>query len=116
MNPSIHYEIRDKLGSYLLGEISLEDFKDWFVPVLWNIEYSNNQDAMNIAYEMELRLAEYSNDYWSEDELKALLRPLVENYYIEIGPFARSSSSARVLQSQSMSFVVFDILHEVASL
>ena len=56
MNLSPDNEIRDKLGSYLLGEISLEDFKDWFVPVSWNIDYSNNQAAINMVYEIELRL------------------------------------------------------------
>jgi hypothetical protein len=95
MNPSINYEIRSKLGSYLLEKISLEDFKDWFVPVLWDIEYSNNQDAINMAYEIELRFAEYSDDYWSEDELKQLLRPLFENYIIEPEISPRFSSTAQ---------------------
>jgi hypothetical protein len=84
MNSSLDLEIRDKLGSYLLGEISLEDFKDWFVPSSWDVDHQNNQAAINMVYEIELRLAEYSNGYWSEDELKPLLRPLVADY-LKIG-------------------------------
>ena len=78
MNLSLDYDIRNKLANYLLGEISLEYFMDWFVPVLWDVEHSNNQDAIEMAYEIELRLAEYSSDYWNEDELKKLLRPLID--------------------------------------
>jgi len=84
MNPLLENKIRDKLASYLLGEVSLEDFKDWFVPASWNVDHSNNRAAINMVYEIELRLAEYSNGYWSEDELKQLLRPLVVDY-LEIG-------------------------------
>jgi hypothetical protein len=84
MSLSPDNEIRDKLGSYLLGEVSLEDFKDWFVPFSWNVEHNNNQTATNMVYEIELRLAEYSNNYWNENELKNLLSPIAESYNINI--------------------------------
>jgi hypothetical protein len=97
MNPSLDIEIRDKLIFYLLGEISLEDFKGWFVPILWDVDHSNNQTAINMAYEIELRLAEYSDGYWNEDELKQFFRPLIENYSINIVPM-KIGSNARVDQ------------------
>jgi hypothetical protein len=110
MNP-LENEIRDKLGRYLLGKISLEDFKDWFVPASWNVDHSNNQAAINMVYEIELRLAEYSNGYWSENELQQLFRPLVENYMVEpeIDPGLHFSSSAQ-MNWWSISLVSFHIL------
>jgi hypothetical protein len=117
MNPSLDHEIRDKLGSYLLGEFSLEDFKDWFVPVSWDVDHGNNQAAINLVYEIELRLAEYSDGYWSEDELKNLLRPLVENYRVELAPISdfQLGSNARV-ERWSLLFVSSHILSSGASL
>jgi len=86
MRRSLDIEIRDKLASYLVGEISLRDFEDWFVPVSWNVIHSGNQVAVNLVYEIELWIAEFSDGFWSEDELKDQLRPLVENYRIELEP------------------------------
>jgi hypothetical protein len=98
MNPSLENEMREKLASYLFGEISLEDFEDWFVSASWNVNQSKNQAAINIVYEIELRLAEYSDGFRSEVELKNLLRPLVENYQVELAPIPnfQLGSNARV--------------------
>jgi hypothetical protein len=110
MNLSLENEIRDKLASYLLGEISLEDFKDWFVPILWNIENSQNRSAINMVYEIELRLAEYSSKFWNEIELKNLLRPMVADYRVEVGynHIIVTDSIAKVEQ-YPMSSASFDI-------
>lgn len=99
MNPSVDNGIRKKLASYLLGEYSLEDFKDWFIPVLLAVDHSENQKAINMAYEIELRLAECSNGYWNEDELKQLLKPLVENYEIEVDISYEPKFSSNVQQN-----------------
>ncbi len=115
MNPSLDNDVRDKLGSYLLGEISLEDFREWFIPVLCVVDDSHNHAAINMVYEIELRLVEFSNDYWSENELKNLLRPIVENYYIEIdGPNLVLGSNAQLVE-WSMMLPSLDGLYEEAS-
>jgi hypothetical protein len=77
MRISLNLIIRDKLASYLVGELSLEDFEDWFVPESWNVAQTNDQNATNLVYEIELWLAEYSNGHWSEDELKDHLKLIV---------------------------------------
>lgn len=117
MNPSLDNEIREKLASYLVGEISLEDFEDWFVSASWNVSQSKNQSAINMVYEIELRLAEYSDGFRSEDELKNLLRPLVENYQVELAPIPdfQLGSNARV-DRWLMSPLSFDRLFSGASL
>jgi hypothetical protein len=112
MNPSLENKLRKKLASYLLGKISLEDFEDWFVSASWNVSQSKNHVAINLVYEIELWLSEYSDGFRSENELKLLLRPLVENYFIEpeISSSSKFSSSAQV-NYWSIPPVSFHILH-----
>ncbi len=76
MNMSPDKEIRQRLARYIAGEISLDQFSDWFQPVMWDIENTGNSTAINLAYQVELCLAEASNGDWTETELKNLLRPL----------------------------------------
>ena len=111
MNLSLDNEIREKLADYLVGKICLEEFEDWFVSASWNVDQSKNQVAINMVYEIELWLSEYYDNFRSEDALKALLRPLVENYIIEpeISSGLHFSSSAQV-SWWSISPVSFHIL------
>lgn len=112
MESSLDNEIREKLANYLVGKISLEEFEDWFVSPSWDVDQSKNQVAINMVYEIELWLSEYFDNFRSEDELKALLRPLVENYIIEpeIISGLHFSSSAQV-SWWSISPVSFHILN-----
>jgi hypothetical protein len=116
MSPSLDNEIRDNLASYLLREISLSDFEDWFVSASWNVVQSKNQDSIDLVYEIELLLAEFSNGDWSEEELKDNFRPLVSNISATIGnvPHVIMDSAARVEWSP-ISLLSFDILCEGAS-
>jgi hypothetical protein len=66
-------ELKNKIGDYIAGKISLEEFEDWFVSAYWNVHHRNNEELTQMVYEIELRLAEYSEDLWTEDELKGLL-------------------------------------------
>lgn len=117
MNLSLDNEIRDKLGSYLLGEISLEDFEDWFVSASWNVNQSKNQAAINMVYEIELWLSEYSDGFRSENELQNLLRPLVVNYKVELVPIPGLQLGSNVrMERWLMSLVSFDKLSSGASL
>lgn len=94
MEPSLDIEIRRHLASYLVGEISLQDFEDWFVPSSWDIIHSRNQSAITLVYEIELWLAEFSDGFWSEEELKNHLKPLVNNYLIDLAPVPWKSGVA----------------------
>lgn len=77
-------EIRAALVRFLDREISLAEFEDWFVPVAWNIEKTGNREAIELAAEIELRLAEFTSGHWSEDELRKILAPLVGVYETEL--------------------------------
>lgn len=78
MPPPLERQIREQLARYIAGEQSLETFAEWFFPATWNVHLRDDRAAADFAYEIGLRLAEFSNGDWTEDELKALLRPLVE--------------------------------------
>jgi len=93
MTGGIDLEIRERLGQYLDRKISLHDFQAWFVPVLWNIEQTHNAKAIELAGEVELQLAEYTNDDWTEDELRSELQPLVSLYGTEYIPPAQRANT-----------------------
>ena len=63
-------KLKNKLSEYIAGEISLSEFEDWFVPTYWNVHQRNHKELINMVYDMELRLAEYSSGCWTEEELK----------------------------------------------
>ena len=85
MDFRLDLDIREKLASYLVGEISLGEFEDWFVPASWNVAQSNNSNAVNLVYEIELWLAEYSDGHWNEQELKNYLKLLFIDYRVNVG-------------------------------
>lgn len=77
-------EIRAKLAEYLAGQISLDRFQQWFVPETWDIENSRDVIASDLAHEIQLRLAEFSDNHWTEGELRRRLSPLTESYSVSI--------------------------------
>jgi hypothetical protein len=87
-------KLRDWLTRYLAGEISLSEFDEWFAPTAWSTERVASPDAQTLAHAIGLRLAEYSSGYWSEDELRSQLRPLVERYVVSFGRLPRTASAS----------------------
>ncbi len=99
MTGAIDLEIRDRLARYLNGDIPLHDFEDWFVPVSWDIEQIHNSEANELAGEIELRLAEFSNGDWTEAELRSKLEPLVSMYRTELIPLPQRPGAYSVRSS-----------------
>jgi hypothetical protein len=56
--------------------ITLQQFGEWFVPNVWNID---PKDVMlnNLVYSVKLRFAEYSNGHWTKEELRERLIDLI---------------------------------------
>lgn len=77
MESSVDTAIREALRRYVGGKITIDEFQDWFVPQSWNIHQRADPSTVDLAYEIDLRLAEYSNGDRTEDELKRILRPLI---------------------------------------
>src|SRR5581483_2526465 len=69
-------EIHEALREYLEGRVPLREFEDWFVSRTWNVRQFDDPSLNDLVYEIELRLAEYTNGHRTEGELRALLQPL----------------------------------------
>ncbi len=102
MTSGIDLEIRASLVRYLSDDISLAGFEDWFVPVAWGIERTGNQGAIELAGEIELRLAEFSNGHWSEPELRSKLASLAGVYETELSDGVPDASHAYSLRSSAL--------------
>jgi hypothetical protein len=63
-------ELRDRLSTYLTGNSSLSEFRDWFDVETWDMAAEPDSSAREVAGEIELRLAEFTNGHLSEDELR----------------------------------------------
>lgn len=81
MEPSLAAAIRDQLARYLKGEASLREFEEWFTAHTWDVDRIGDQEAQDLTYEIELRLAEFTNGHWTEDDLRRLFQPLVETFH-----------------------------------
>jgi hypothetical protein len=76
MTNSLDHEIQQQLGWYLRGEISLADFEAWLVPATWDVSPQSDPAAHGLATAITLRIAEFTNGDWSEDELRRELDQL----------------------------------------
>jgi hypothetical protein len=76
--------IRRHLVSYLAGNVSLDELTNWLVRATWNIENSENAAARELAYAVELALAEYSSGLLTPDELRAELRALSQQLHLDV--------------------------------
>lgn len=72
-------EIRAQLEKYLGGTLSLPQFQEWFAVSTWDIDQSDNTQLKELAYKIELALAEYLSGHLPEAELKNELSPLIRS-------------------------------------
>jgi hypothetical protein len=63
--------LRQQIARYLSGELTLREFREWFLPAVWK-QGEEGQLLSPITRRVELRLAEYMNGHWDEDALKSL--------------------------------------------
>ena len=68
--------IREQLRRYVAGEMSLQAFDIWFVRATADVDRTGPPEAIDLTYEIFLRLAEYSNGDWTEAELKDMLQAI----------------------------------------
>lgn len=80
MMPSLAIDIHDHLARYLAEEMSLSEFWDWFMPQTWDVGHDVDQATAGTAYDIQLLLFEFSDDLWTEDELRDRLRWFARDY------------------------------------
>lgn len=113
MSSSLNFKIRERLASYLAGEITLHDFEDWFFPTTWDIDREGDSALIELVYGIKLRIAEFSHGDWTEDQLHSFLRSLLEKHTIMPASvqvlFGTSNISSRIATSVIYSGLFVDI-------
>lgn len=68
--------ILPRLVDYVAGRVSRDQFEDWFLAITWDTT-SMDPDASYLVRRIKLRLAEFLNGDWTEDELRGQLESLL---------------------------------------
>jgi hypothetical protein len=70
-------EISYRLAQYVRGEEPLVEFRRWLLPLVWDLAEPGNDEVSQLASRIELRLAEYMNGHWTEDDLRGIFERLI---------------------------------------
>jgi hypothetical protein len=70
MTDSLAIAIRERVNSFLAGDLTLLQFQDWLVANTWDVEEQGDPHATDLTYEIKLALAEHSRGDISGDELR----------------------------------------------
>jgi len=93
-------KIRERVAEMLFGDISLEQFEDWFVPATWDAHKSGDPEAESLADEIEINLSEYTSGQLSPEQLRSRLAGAVflfaENRSGDPSPLPIPASSAEL--------------------
>lgn len=92
------FELQDQVVRYLANRISLHEFRNWFDVASWEAEIEPNSRLYAMIAEVELRLAEYTNGHWTEEELREQMRKIVPDKFVlvEVSSKTVSGSSLRI--------------------
>jgi hypothetical protein len=72
--------IHEALSRYLSGACTLQEFEDWFMPVLWDLADRGNSDLRDLAGTIANLIAEYSNETLAETSLRKELAVAVSHF------------------------------------
>jgi hypothetical protein len=74
--------LRHALIDYLEERLSLADFVAAHAQAIHQASVGDDAAALDLALDIELRLAEYQNGDWRDDEFRAMLRAMRSTYII----------------------------------
>lgn len=66
-------EIRELIFSYSVNSIDLSEFAEKFGPMFYDIEDTNDEDAIQLSYRVESVLAKAAEGLISEDQVREAL-------------------------------------------
>lgn len=69
--------IKEKLSALERGELSLEQFENWFVPLAWNMHHDSSPEAIDLASSIHLLLSERDDHVLDEFSLRRSLSELL---------------------------------------
>jgi len=105
MPDSLFHVIDEHLQRYLRGEDSLADFEAWLVPETWDLSPQNDSEGHERATAITLRIAEFTNGDWTEDQLREALSNLPPAPQIVLEAMAKGESFIGSLGQGSFSVV-----------
>lgn len=76
MDAPVEDSIHQQLSRYLAGDISVKELHQWLMPQFWTMDREAEPDALALASEIGLYLAEYGAGHRTESELRSLLDSL----------------------------------------
>jgi len=78
--------IVEKVQAVLTGQLSVENFQDWFGPYTWNIHLRDGKAIRNLAYSIDLVVSEYTSNDRDDRELRegleSAIRPFVNRVIV----------------------------------
>ena len=77
MADSLAVDIRERVNSFLSGDLTLPQFQEWLVANTWDVEEHGDFPVTDLTYEIKLALAEHSRGDISQDELRERMRQAV---------------------------------------
>lgn len=101
-------QLREQLAKFMSGEVSRDDFEDWFVRESWNIHKSPDLGAQRLVNAMELLFAENNSEHLSDDALLKELKTLASVQYANPSNIT-SGSTATTYVIQPMEVLSVDI-------
>ena len=63
-------EIRAKLGGYIDGSLSLDEFEDWFLANTWNCHLHSDEETVKLVHRIEGNLLDFSAGAITERSLR----------------------------------------------
>ena len=85
MESPLERSVREHVTSYVSGEASLDELKDWLVGATWNLDEAHDPAATELVYEVKLALADESSGLATSKELVEALTALVVHDSATIG-------------------------------
>lgn len=101
MTVPLALQIREQLGRVVADRQSLTEFEDWFVPAFWSVEHDLDASTRDLGYEIELRLAEYSNGHWTEDDMRRMFRQLTYRHLVGTQELPQTGSASVAIGAKS---------------
>lgn len=77
MDSALLSDILGRLRQYVSHEISLDQFREWFDVETWDVIDESSPATQQVAGEIELRIAEFTNGHRTEDDLRSQLERLL---------------------------------------
>ena len=96
MASKLEFELRNRLGEYLLGRSSLGEFEDSLVPMLWDVDYQSDAGVAHMAGEVHVLISEFARGDRSLQELRDELHKLVEFQIVTPESWVETGTSTQI--------------------